>query len=190
MKGRANLLFPFPDYFTALSLALPPFASDDYPALLLAAKMIEIRCEKRQVLEHAKPGVVVQPTGVLTLFAQQDTHPISTVQILTTEVAKICGGRFTDDELEAARWAVFHEEDAPVPPSLRGMDHFLMAITEEMKTRHRDRILRTTRKKVAEVAKRTYASTDECNFGICVIGKKLTDIEDTNAWEFQYVAPI
>jgi hypothetical protein len=95
------------------------------PFLLLAAELLENCHLHKEVREKGGAygsGASYAPhTGNFHFYAFRDPQLAKTIEEFQKAIEKIATGKFTEQELEEAKFGVIQAIDAPVPPGNRAM---------------------------------------------------------------------
>lgn len=142
-------------FFTAKSIATPPYASPDSPACILAGHLFENITLHKKIREQGGAyggGCRVKSSlGYALFFAYRDPHLASTLDAFEEAVETIAAGKFTDEQLDEAKRAAIQAMDTPINPSgkaVRAYEDLRQQKSIEVREAFRERLLDATKNEV------------------------------------------
>jgi Zn-dependent M16 (insulinase) family peptidase len=84
----------------------------------------------------------------------RDPNSLNTLARFDESTLWAAEGKFTDQDIDEAKLAVFQEVDQPVAPGDKGMVTFLTGISDEMKQVQRERLFDANKKSLMSVAQK------------------------------------
>ena len=149
-----------PVAFTALGLRTSSYRDPESPFILLATELLENCHLHKEIREKGGAygsGASYSPsTGNFYLYSYRDPHLAKTVATFQKALEKIADTKFTERELEEAKFGVLQTIDAPVAPGNRAITAFSWkraGRTYEDRQNFRKKILEAGRKEVADAVK-------------------------------------
>lgn len=147
-------------FFTAKSIATPPYASPDSPACILAGHLFENITLHKKIREQGGAyggGCRVKSSlGYALFFAYRDPHLASTLEAFEEAVTTIAAGKFTDEQLDEAKRAAIQAMDTPINPSgkaVRAYEDLRQQKSIEVREAFRERLLDASREEVCAAIK-------------------------------------
>lgn len=151
-------------FFTAKSIATPPYAAPESPACILAGHLFENITLHKKIREQGGAyggGCRVKSSfGYALFFAYRDPHLASTLEAFDEAVATIASGAFTSAQLDEAKRAAIQAMDAPINPGSRAIhayQHLRQQKSIEVRTAFRERLLDCTAEEVAAATQKYIA---------------------------------
>jgi len=161
ISARVGWAFNAPVNFVTRVWRTVPYADPDAPALAVLARLLRATYLHREIREKggAYGGLAVYDTegGLFSLLSYRDPHIARTLRVYDDALAWVVSGAFTTNDLDEALLAVFADLDRPLSPGGRGnreFDNLQQGLTQELRQRHRDRLLAVDRDDLLRVARR------------------------------------
>lgn len=154
-----------------------PYTDEDYARIAVLAKLLTskyLHPELREKQGAYGGGARLSRDGVLSFYSYRDPRSVETLDVFDGSVKfmREAMDKITDQDVFEAKLRVFQEVDAPVPPSHKGCDEFLVRLTPDMLQRHRAALLAVDKKGIIETAEKYLSDSNVCNTGKVILGPK------------------
>ena len=180
---------------TALGLRTASFRNPEAPFLLLSTELLENCYLHKEVREKGGAyggGASYSPSsGNFYLYAFRDPHLAKTVAAFQKALKKIADMRFTERDLEEAKFGVLQTLDAPVAPGGRAMTAYSWkraGRNYEERNHFRKKILEARREDVADAVTRLVLPKQ--SLLVTLLGEELYKKEEKGLKEPLAVLPI
>lgn len=151
-----DMKFPFATHYVARSLVAVPRLHEDFPKLVILAKLISSKFLLREVREKGGAygaGARMSNSGIFSFYSYRDPNTdrtLKTFEETTNWIDKSEG--YSDRDIEESKLGVFQEVDRPIEPGRRGLGHFTIGETDDMRQEFRQRLLEVSQRDVEFVA--------------------------------------
>ncbi|XP_063159491.1 presequence protease, mitochondrial isoform X1 [Candoia aspera] len=181
---KTHFLLPFPVNYVGACVRTVPFTAPDYASLCLLARLMTAKFLHTEIREKGGAyggGAHISHSGIFNFYSYRDPNSLNTLAAFekAAEWAKI--GKFTQQDIDEAKLAVFASVDAPVAPSDKGMNNFLYGISDEMKQRHREHLFAVSRDSLIDAANK-YLIAGKSTRGLAVLGPDNPDTAKDPSW--------
>jgi Zn-dependent M16 (insulinase) family peptidase len=164
--------------FVAQTFQTVRLGHPDSPALSVIAKMLRSMYLHREIREKggAYGGFALYNAedGLFSFGSYRDPHIVGTLKVYNGVADFIRSGKYSEEDVKEAILQVCAEIDKPDPPGPAARKAFyrkLIGLTDEMRLRNKENILKLTRKAVMETADR-YLAQCNANKAIAVISSR------------------
>lgn len=151
-----DLKLTFPTHHVAKALVTVPKMHEDFPKLVIMSKLISSKFLLREVREKGgayNSGLRLSNTGIMSFYSFRDPNTTETIKIFDKAAEWVeDGSEYTDKDIEESKLGVFQDIDKPVAPGKRGIGHFTLGETDDMREEYRIRLLEVTIDDVKQVA--------------------------------------
>ncbi|KAM9790925.1 presequence protease, mitochondrial [Syngnathus typhle] len=175
---------PFPVNFVSESIRTVPYSHKDYASLCVLARMMTAKFLHGEIREKGGAyggGAKMAGGGLFSFYSYRDPNSVQTLSAFGKGVDWAKSSRFTQQDIDEAKLSIFSAVDSPVAPSSKGMSVFLSGITDEMKQRHRERLVHVTRENLLDVAER-YLTLGSKTYGVSILGPENDAIKKDPSW--------
>ncbi|KAK4103850.1 hypothetical protein N658DRAFT_232654 [Parathielavia hyrcaniae] len=149
---------PYQVYYGALALPTVSYTSPDGAPLQILASLLTHKHLHHEIREKGGAyggGAYSRAVdGIFGFYSYRDPNPLNTIKIMRSAGQWAVDRKWSDRDLEDAKFSVFQGVDAPRSVNEEGMGNFVYGITEEMKQRRREQLLDVTKDQVREVAQK------------------------------------
>ncbi len=194
VKSQARFIAS-PVAFTSRGLRTVAYKDPRSPLLLIATELLENCSLHKEVREKGGAygsGASYAPhTGNFNFYAFRDPHLSKTIAAFQKSLEKIGGGKFTEKELEEAKFGVIQAIDAPVPPGNRAMTAYAWkraGRTYQDRQLFRKQVLDATKEEIAKAVQECVASKD--SVFVSFLGEDLYKKEEKKLQEPMQALPI
>ncbi|CAF1026202.1 unnamed protein product [Adineta ricciae] len=166
LPSKTHFEMPFDVFYAGQCYQSVPYTHEDYPKLLVLAKLMFNKFLLREVREigGAYGGGANLRGNLFSFFSYRDPHSVETLKRFDQCVDYFVNGKFTDKDVDEAKLATFQQLDKPKSPGSQGMTQFLHGINDDMRQKNRDRIFACGKQHLINVTekylhKKPYAAT-------------------------------
>ncbi len=150
-----------PVAFSALGMRTVSYRDGDAPFLLLAAELLENVVLHKEIREkggaYGANASYTPTTGNFCFSAYRDPHLAKTMASFQKSLDIIADKKFTEAELEEAKFGTLQSLDAPIAPGSRAMTAYAWqraGRTDAMREEFRKTLLSASREEVSEAVKK------------------------------------
>jgi Zn-dependent M16 (insulinase) family peptidase len=161
--------------FVALAFETVRMAHEDAAALAVISKILRSMYLHREIREKggAYGGFALYSPedGLFSFASYRDPHIVSTLDTFDKSAAWIRSGSFSDEDVDEAILQVCSEIDKPDPPGPAARKAYyrkLISLSDEMRTRYKERLLSLTRSQVVQAAEK-YFDKNQAQKAVAVI---------------------
>ncbi|MFC1828575.1 insulinase family protein [Thermodesulfobacteriota bacterium] len=149
--------------FVAQSFQTVRMVHDDAPALSIISKILRSLYLHREIREKggAYGGFAVynSENGLFSFGSYRDPHIVSTLKAYDNASVFVKSGNYTNEDVKEAILQVCSEIDKPDTPAVASRKAFfrkMIALTDDMRQRFKERLLELTRRQVIQVAEKYF----------------------------------
>src|SRR5688500_14985249 len=113
--------------------------------------------------------------GVFTFTSYRDPNTTETIDKFDKSIQWLVNGKFTEEDINEAKLAVFQALDLPVTPESKGNFMFIHRLTPEQRNQVRHRLLDVTKDQLIEVVKRRLLG-QKSGVGYAILGPKTENV--------------
>ncbi|KAG0245482.1 Mitochondrial presequence protease [Actinomortierella wolfii] len=168
---------PFGINFTAKCMRGVPYTHDDGAKLQVLASLMSNLYLHREIREkngaYGGGASYESTTGLFTFMSYRDPSPKKTLQTYTEAVRWVLEGKkeFSEQELAEAKLSIFQKMDTPISPAEEGIVNFSEGITDEMRQRRREQLLKVSCGDVKEAAEKYLLNHNASKLqATCILG--------------------
>ncbi|KAH0627570.1 hypothetical protein JD844_003451 [Phrynosoma platyrhinos] len=181
---KTHFLLPFPVNYVGACVRTVPFTAPDHASLHILARLMTAKFLHTEIREKGGAyggGARLAHNGIFGFYSYRDPNSLSTLDTFekAAEWAKM--GKFTQQDIDEAKLAVFAAVDAPVAPSDKGMNNFLHGISDEMKQQHREHLFIVSKDNLIDAANK-YLTAGKSTRGLAILGPENPDIAKDPSW--------
>nr|KAF6432114.1 pitrilysin metallopeptidase 1 [Rousettus aegyptiacus] len=184
---KTHLVLPFPVSYVGDCVRTAPYTHPDHASLRILARLMTAKFLHTQIREKGGAyggGAKLSHSGVFTFYSYRDPRPAETLQAFAEAADWAQAGRFSQQDVDEAKLAVFSVVDAPVAPSDKGLDHFLYGLTDEMGQAQREQLFAVHRGVLIDVAHR-YLSDGRSAHSLALLGPENARTTSDPSWVIQ-----
>ncbi|XP_042800678.1 presequence protease, mitochondrial isoform X3 [Panthera leo] len=181
---KTHFLLPFPVNHVGECVRTAPYTDPDHASLKVLARLMTAKFLHTEIREKGGAygaGARLGRDGMFTFYSYRDPHSTETLQSFAKAVDWAKAGRFTQQDIDEAKLSVFASVDAPVPPSDRGLEHFLYGVSDELKQVHRERLFAVSHDSLVAVSDK-YLSVGRGTRGLALLGPENAKIAKDPSW--------
>ncbi|XP_042846866.1 presequence protease, mitochondrial isoform X1 [Panthera tigris] len=181
---KTHFLLPFPVNHVGECVRTAPYTDPDHASLKVLARLMTAKFLHTEIREKGGAygaGARLGRDGMFTFYSYRDPHSTETLQSFAKAVDWAKAGRFTQQDIDEAKLSVFASVDAPVPPSDRGLEHFLYGVSDELKQVHRERLFAVSHDSLVAVSDK-YLSVGKGTRGLALLGPENAKIAKDPSW--------
>ncbi|XP_049480444.1 presequence protease, mitochondrial isoform X3 [Panthera uncia] len=181
---KTHFLLPFPVNHMGECVRTAPYTDPDHASLKVLARLMTAKFLHTEIREKGGAygaGARLGRDGMFTFYSYRDPHSTETLQSFAKAVDWAKAGRFTQQDIDEAKLSVFASVDAPVPPSDRGLEHFLYGVSDELKQVHRERLFAVSHDSLVAVSDK-YLSVGRGTRGLALLGPENAKIAKDPSW--------
>ncbi|XP_060638521.2 presequence protease, mitochondrial [Anolis sagrei] len=181
---KTHFLLPFPVNYVGACVRTVPFTSPDYASLRILARLMTAKFLHTEIREKGGAyggGAQLAHNGIFSFYSYRDPNSVHTLGTFekAAEWAKM--GKFTQQDIDEAKLAVFAAVDAPVAPSDKGMNNFLHGISDEMKQWHREHLFAVSKDNLIDAANK-YLVAGKSTRGLAILGPENPNTAKDPSW--------
>ncbi|XP_003221996.2 presequence protease, mitochondrial [Anolis carolinensis] len=181
---KTHFLLPFPVNYVGACVRTVPFTSPDYASLRILARLMTAKFLHTEIREKGGAyggGAQLAHNGIFSFYSYRDPNSMHTLSTFekAAEWAKM--GKFSQQDIDEAKLAVFAAVDAPVAPSDKGMNNFLHGISDEMKQRHREHLFAVNKDNLIDAANK-YLVAGKSTRGLAMLGPENPSTAKDPSW--------
>ncbi|XP_042331246.1 presequence protease, mitochondrial isoform X2 [Sceloporus undulatus] len=181
---KTHFLLPFPVNYVGACVRTVPFTAPDHASLRILARLMTAKFLHTEIREKGGAyggGARLAHNGIFGFYSYRDPNSLSTLDTFekATEWAKM--GKFTQQDIDEAKLAIFAAVDAPVAPSDKGINNFLHGISDEMKQRHREHLFTVGKDNLIDAANK-YLTPGKSTRGLAILGPENPDTAKDPSW--------
>uniref|UniRef100_A0A667GJX7 Presequence protease, mitochondrial n=1 Tax=Lynx canadensis TaxID=61383 RepID=A0A667GJX7_LYNCA len=181
---KTHFLLPFPVNHVGECVRTAPYTDPDHASLKVLARLMTAKFLHTEIREKGGAygaGARLGRDGMFTFYSYRDPHSTETLQSFAKAVDWAKAGRFTQQDIDEAKLSVFASVDAPVPPSDRGLDHFLYGLSDELKQVHREQLFAVSHDSLVAVSDK-YLGVGRGTRGLALLGPENAKIAKDPSW--------
>ncbi|XP_025786806.1 presequence protease, mitochondrial isoform X3 [Puma concolor] len=181
---KTHFLLPFPVNHVGECVRTAPYTDPDHASLKVLARLVTAKFLHTEIREKGGAygaGARLGRDGMFTFYSYRDPHSTETLQSFAKAVDWAKAGRFTQQDIDEAKLSVFASVDAPVPPSDRGLDHFLYGLSDELKQVHREQLFAVSHDSLVAVSDK-YLGVGRGTRGLALLGPENAKIAKDPSW--------
>ncbi|XP_030054786.1 presequence protease, mitochondrial [Microcaecilia unicolor] len=181
---KTHFSLPFTLNYVAENIRTAPYISPDFARLKILAQLMTDKFLLREIREKGGAyggGANLDQNGVFNLYSYRDPNSLATLSSFEQAIEWAKSGKYTQEDIDEAKLAVFSTVDAPVAPSDKGIKHFLHGISDEMNQRQREQLLEVNHKNLTDVANK-YLALGQSTRGIAILGPENASIAKDPTW--------
>ncbi|XP_060681082.1 presequence protease, mitochondrial isoform X2 [Hemiscyllium ocellatum] len=181
---KTHFQLPFPVNYVSECVRTVPYLNPDFPSLLVLARLLTSKFLHREIREKGGAyggGAMLSHNGLFTFYSYRDPNSIDTMSVFQKSIDWAKAGKFTQEDIDEAKLSVFSTVDAPVAPSNRGLDRFLLGISDEMKQKHREQLFAVDHDSLVGAANK-YLTTGHSTWGAAILGPENESIARDPTW--------
>uniref|UniRef100_A0ABI7Z3C6 Pitrilysin metalloproteinase 1 n=1 Tax=Felis catus TaxID=9685 RepID=A0ABI7Z3C6_FELCA len=181
---KTHFLLPFPVNHVGECVRTAPYTDPDHASLKVLARLMTAKFLHTEIREKGGAygaGARLGRDGMFTFYSYRDPHSTETLQSFAKAVDWAKAGRFTQQDIDEAKLSVFASVDAPVPPSDRGLDHFLYGLSDELKQVHREQLFAVNHDSLVAVSDK-YLGVGRGTRGLALLGPENAKIAKDPSW--------
>lgn len=173
-----------PVNYCSKAILTAPYQHSDYAKLRVLARLLTskyLHPELREKQGAYGGGARLTNDGVFTFYSYRDPRSVETLDVfdesykwLNHELDNV-----TDQDVLEAKLGVFQAVDAPVPPSSKGCNEFLLRLTPDILQRHRADIMTVDQKALKEVTEKYLSNSNISNTGKVLLGPKSDKVDNS-----------
>ncbi|XP_044281097.1 presequence protease, mitochondrial isoform X2 [Varanus komodoensis] len=159
---KTHFLLPFPVNYIGACVRTVPFTAPEHASLRILARLMTAKFLHTEIREKGGAyggGAQLAHNGIFSFYSYRDPNSVSTLAAFERAAEWARAGKFTQQDIDEAKLAVFSAVDAPTAPSDKGMGNFLYGISEEMKQRHRERLFMVSKDNLMDAANNSVPSS-------------------------------
>ncbi|XP_029811459.1 presequence protease, mitochondrial [Suricata suricatta] len=183
-QTKTHFRLPFPVNHVGECVRTAPFTDPDHASLKVLARLMTAKFLHTEIREKGGAygaGARLGRDGLFTFFSYRDPHSTETLQAFAKAVDWAKAGRFTQQDIDEAKLAVFATVDAPVAPSDRGLDHFLYGLSDGRKQAHREQLFAVSREGLIAASDK-YLGVGRSTRGLALLGPENVKIASDPSW--------
>ncbi|XP_064646562.1 presequence protease, mitochondrial-like isoform X1 [Lineus longissimus] len=183
--SRVHFECPFQVNFMGKAVRTVPYVHEDYASLRVLARLLTAKYLHREIREKGGAyggGATAARMGLLSFYSYRDPNSLNTLTKFDESTLWAAEGKFTEQDIDEAKLAVFQEVDQPVAPGDKGMVTFLTGITDEMKQIQRERLFDANRKNLMNVAQK-YLVPEKQLSSVAFLGPENATVKQDDKWE-------
>ncbi|XP_053120937.1 presequence protease, mitochondrial isoform X2 [Hemicordylus capensis] len=181
---KTHFLLPFPVNYIGECVRTVPFTAPDHTSLRILARLMTAKFLHTEIREKGGAyggGARLMLNGILSFYSYRDPNSLGTLATFEKAAEWARAGKFTQQDIDEAKLAVFAAVDAPVAPSDKGMDNFLYGISDAMKQRYREHLFAVSRDQLIDAADK-YLAAGKSTRGLAILGPENTDTAKDPSW--------
>ncbi|KAG3257777.1 pitrilysin metallopeptidase 1 [Ictidomys tridecemlineatus] len=181
---KTHFQLPFPVYYVGECIRTVPYVHPDHASLRILARVMTAKFLHTEIREKGGAyggGAKLNYNGIFTFYSYRDPNSIETLQSFEKAIDWAKSGKFTEQDIDEAKLSVFSAVDAPVAPSDKGMDHFLLGLSDEMKQTHREQLFAVSHDKLVAVSNE-YLGIGKSTHGLAILGPEIAKIAKDPSW--------
>lgn len=160
-----------------------PYTNSDFARLRVLAKLLTAKYLHPEIREKQGAyggGARLSDDGVFSFYSYRDPENLKTLDTFDNSIKWIEGEleKITAQEILEAKLGVFQAIDAPIPPSSKGLNEFLLGLTPDVLQRHRAEVMAVNRNDLKQVAEKYLASKVHSLCGKVVLGPKKENFDN------------
>ncbi|XP_054847868.1 presequence protease, mitochondrial isoform X2 [Eublepharis macularius] len=181
---KTHFLLPFPVNYVGECVRTVPFTATEHASLRILARLMTAKFLHMEIREKGGAyggGAQLAHNGIFTFYSYRDPNSIATLATFEKAAEWARAGKFTQQDIDEAKLAVFAAVDAPIAPSDKGMNRFLHGISDEMKQQHREHLFTVAKDHLMEAASK-YLVPGRSTRGLAILGPENADTAKDPSW--------
>ncbi|XP_060104091.1 presequence protease, mitochondrial [Heteronotia binoei] len=181
---KTHFLLPFPVNYIGECVRTVPFTAADHAGLRILARLMTAKFLHTEIREKGGAyggGAQLSHNGIFAFYSYRDPNSTTTLAAFEKAADWARAGKFTQQDIDEAKLAVFAAVDAPVAPSDKGMNQFLYGISDEMMQQHREHLFTVSKDHLIDAACK-YLAAGRSTRGLAVLGPENADTAKDPSW--------
>ncbi|ORY02652.1 hypothetical protein K493DRAFT_405243 [Basidiobolus meristosporus CBS 931.73] len=182
---KSFIPLPFSTNFAAKCLKTVPYTHEDSAKLTILGNLMTHRYLHREIREkngaYGGGAGYAANTGIFSFFSYRDPAPFKTIETYDKSIDWVIGHKFNDEELTEAKLSIFGKLDSPVSASQEGMTYFTTGLSDDMRQKRREALLKVTSDDVRQAAEK-YLKGHLNQSSIAVLGEPNESISQDPDW--------
>uniref|UniRef100_A0A670JAN9 Presequence protease, mitochondrial n=1 Tax=Podarcis muralis TaxID=64176 RepID=A0A670JAN9_PODMU len=181
---KTHFLLPFPVNYVGACVRTVPFTTPDHASLRILARLMTAKFLHTEIREKGGAyggGAQLASNGIFSFYSYRDPNSMGTLSTFEKAAEWAKAGKFTQQDIDEAKLAMFASVDAPQAPSDKGMNTFLYGISDEMKQRHREHLFAVSKDNLIDAANK-YLAAGKRTKGLAILGPENPHTAKDPSW--------